>query len=214
MNVLKLVLKTLVLLSVIGSSLVLAAPLSVSGTVKSQNPLPANLRIGVFLTDRSGNPSKEIASTTISNGVYNLSISDTAPPTSALQNLVQDLLDWPGLIGKINITGSAHIARTVIRAYLDVNAEKSFSSGDTLFESFVTKGRGSIVIVYSDAKTRIKADRGFDVTLEAGWNLIQIELGNPIKVARVSSVEAVQIEVLATPGYYFLPDPNQTIFQF
>lgn len=187
--------------SVLISSLALAAPLSISGTVKSQNPAPANLRIGVFLIDRSGNPNKEISSSAISNGTYNLSVAETAPPTSALQNLVQDLLDWPGLIGKINITGSAHIARTVVRAYLDVNNEKSFSSGDTLFESFVTKGRGSIVIVHSDAKTRIKADRGFDVSLEAGWNLVQIELGNPIKVARVASVEGVQIEVLATPGY-------------
>jgi hypothetical protein len=202
MNALKLSLKVLIVLSsVLISSLSLAAPLSVSGTVKLQNPAPANLRVGVFLADRSGNPSKEISSSAVSNGTYNLSIAETAPPASALQNLVQDLLDWPGLIGKINITGSARIARTVVRAYLDTNAEKSFSSGDTLFESFVTKGRGSIVIVYSDAKTRIKADRGFDVTLEAGWNLIQIELGNPIKVARVASVEGVQIEVLATPGY-------------
>jgi hypothetical protein len=202
MNALKLSLKVLIVLSsVLISSLSLAAPLSVSGTVKLQNPAPANLRVGVFLADRSGNPSKEISSSAVSNGTYNLSIAETAPPASALQNLVQDLLDWPGLIGKINITGSARIARTVVRAYLDTNAEKSFSSGDTLFESFITKGRGSIVIVYSDAKTRIKADRGFDVTLEAGWNLIQIELGNPIKVARVASIEGVQIEVLATPGY-------------
>jgi hypothetical protein len=202
MNALKLMLKTLVVLSsFVLSSITLAAPLSVSGVVKSQNPLPANLRIGVFLTDRSGSPSKELSSATINNGGYNLSIAEAAPSTSGLQNLVQDLLDWPGLIGKINITGAAHIARTAIRAYLDANNDKGFSSGDSLFESFVTKGRGSIVIVYSDAKTRIKADRGFDVTLEAGWNLVQIELGNPIKVARVASVEGVQIEVLATPGY-------------
>jgi hypothetical protein len=201
MNALKLMLKTLVVTSFALSSFVLAAPLSVSGTVKSQNVLPANLRIGVFLTDRSGNPSKELSSSAISNGTYSLSVAEAAPPSSALQNLLQDLLDWPGLIGKINIIGTARIARTVIRAYLDANGEKSFSSGDTLFESFITKGRGSIVIVYSDAKTRIKADRGFDVTLEAGWNLIQIELGNPIKVARVASVEGVQLEVLGTPGY-------------
>jgi hypothetical protein len=204
MNALKLMLKTLVVLSsFVLSSITLAAPLSVSGVVKSQNPLPANLRIGVFLTDRSGSPSKELSSAAINNGGYNLSVAEAAPSASGLQNLVQDLLDWPGLIGKINITGAAHIARTAIRAYLDANNDKTFSSGDSLFESFVTKGRGSIVIVYSDAKTRIKADRGFDVTLEVGWNLVQIELGNPIKVARVSSVEGVQIEVLATPGYYF-----------
>ncbi len=202
MNAWKLSPKILIVLSsALLSSFALAAPLSVSGTVKSQNAVPANLRVGVFLSDRSGNPNKEISSSAITNGTYSLSLAETAPPANALQNLVQDLLDWPGLIGKINITGSAHIARTVVRAYLDVNNEKSFSSGDTLFEGFVTKGRGSIVIVYSDAKTHIKADRGFDVSLETGWNLIQIELGNPIKVARVASVEGVQIEVLATPGY-------------
>ena len=202
MNALKLSVKTLIVLSsLVFSSLALAAPLTVSGVVKSQNPLPANLRIGVFFTDRSGNPSKELSSSSVTNNSYTLSLAETAPPTNGLQALVQDLLDWPGLIGKINITGTAHIARTTIRAYLDTNNDKGFSSGDTLFESFVTKGRGSIVIVYSDAKTRVKADRGFDATLEPGWNLLQIELGNPIKVARVNSVEGVQVEVLGTLGY-------------
>lgn len=203
MNALKLSVKSLAIAfsSLMFTGLALAAPLTVSGVVKSQNPLPANLRVGVFLTDRSGNPSKEFSSASVTNSAYTLNIAEIVPPSTALQSLVQDILDWSGLIGKISITGTAHIARTTIRTYLDANNDKSFSSGDTLFESFVTKGRGSIVIVYSDAKTRIKADRGFDATLEPGWNLLQIELGNPIKVSRVSSVEAVQIEVLGTPGY-------------
>lgn len=203
MNALKLSVKSLAiaLSSLMFMGLTLAVPLAVSGVVKSQNLLPANLRIGVFYTDRSGNPSKEFSSASVTNNTYSLSVAETVPPSTALQSLVQDILDWSGLIGKINITGTAHIARTTIRAYLDVNNDKSFSSGDTIFESFVTKGRGSIVIVYSDAKTRIKADRGFDATLEPGWNLLQIELGNPIKVSRVASVEGVQVEVLATPGY-------------
>ncbi len=204
MNALKQTLKSVIVISsLVFSSLVLAAPINISGAVKSQNPLPNIARIGIFLTDRSGNPSKEISSTGVTNNAYALNINDVSPPSSNLQNLVQDILDWPGLIGKINISGSARIARTSIRAYLDLNKDQVFSSGDTLFESFVTKGRGSVVLVYSDAKTRIKADRGFDVSLEAGWNLLQIELGNPIKVARVTSADGVQIEVLGTPGYVF-----------
>jgi hypothetical protein len=76
MNALKLSLKVLIVLSsVLISNLSLAAPLSVSGTVKSQNPVPANLRVGVFLTDRSGNPTKEISSSAITNGSYNLSLA-------------------------------------------------------------------------------------------------------------------------------------------
>jgi hypothetical protein len=203
MNALKTLVQSVfvVLVSLTFAGLGLAAPISISGVVKSQNPLPANLRVGVFYADRSGNPSKEFSSSSVSNNAYALSIAEAAPPASTMQTLVQDILDWSGLIGKINISGTAKIARTVIRTYQDLNNDKSFSSGDTLFESFVTKGRGSIVIVYSDAKARIKADRGFDVELMPGWNLVQIELGNPIKVARVNSIEGVQIEVLGAPGY-------------
>jgi hypothetical protein len=172
-----------------------AAALSVQGSVKTQGNLPANLRVGVLLIDRSGRPTGEVGSGVIQGNSFSLNVPDSAPPTSAMVAATSDALDWPGLIGKITLTGSARIAQANLRAYGDADNTKSFTSGDSALESFVTKSRGGIVIVYSDAKLRIQGDKGFDVTLEPGWNLVSVELGKSVQAKRASSVEGLQLEV-------------------
>jgi hypothetical protein len=173
----------------------LAASLSMQGSVKTQGNLPANLRVGVLLIDRSGRPTGEIGSSAIQGGSFALNVPDTAPPANAMVSANPDVLDWPGLIGKITLTGSARIAQASLRAYGDADNTQNFNSGDTALESFVTKSRGGIVIVYSDAKLRIQGDKGFDITLEPGWNLISVELGKSVQAKRASSVEGLQLEV-------------------
>jgi hypothetical protein len=173
----------------------LAASLSMQGSVKTQGNLPANLRVGVLLIDRSGRPTGEIGSSAIQGGSFALNVPDTAPPANAMVSANPDVLDWPGLIGKITLTGSARIAQASLRAYGDADNTQNFNSGDTALESFVTKSRGGIVIVYSDAKLRIQGDKGFDITLESGWNLISVELGKSVQAKRASSVEGLQLEV-------------------
>jgi hypothetical protein len=158
-----------------------AAALSVQGSVKTQGNLPANLRVGVLLIDRSGRPTGEVGSGVIQGNSFSLNVPDSAPPANAMVAATSDVLDWPGLIGKITLTGSARIAQANLRAYGDADNTKSFTSGDSALESFVTKSRGGIVIVYSDAKLRIQGDKGFDVTLEPGWNLVSVELGKSVQ---------------------------------
>ena len=51
------------------------------------------------------------------------------------------------------------------------------------------------MIVYTDAKLRIQGDKGFDVTLEPGWNLVSVELGKSVQAKRANSVEGLQLEV-------------------
>ena len=175
-------------------SVAYAASLSVQGSVKTQGNLPANLRVGVLLLDRSGRPISEVGSGMIQGNSFALNVPDNAPASSSIA-ASPDALDWPGLIGKITLTGSARIAQANLRAYGDSDNTKSFTSGDTALESFVTKSRGGIVIVYSDAKLRIQGDKGFDVTLEPGWNLVSVELGKSVQAKRASSVEGLQLEV-------------------
>ena len=175
-------------------SVAFAASLSVQGSVKTQGNLPANLRVGVLLLDRSGRPTSEVGSGMIQGNSFALNIPDNATASSSIA-ASPDALDWPGLIGKITLTGSARIAQANLRAYGDSDNTKSFTSGDTALESFVTKSRGGIVIVYSDAKLRIQGDKGFDVTLEPGWNLVSVELGKSVQAKRASSVEGLQLEV-------------------
>ena len=176
-------------------SMAFAASLSVQGSVKTQGNLPANLRVGVLLIDRSGRPTSEVGSGVIQGNSFALNVPDNAPASSSMVAASPDALDWPGLIGKIALTGSARIAQANLRAYGDSDNTKSFTSGDTALESFVTKSRGGIVIVYADAKLRIQGDKGFDVTLEPGWNLVSVELGKSVQAKRASSVEGLQLEV-------------------
>ena len=182
------------LLSVLAiGGLAFAAPFSVQGSVKAQNP-PNNLRVGLML-DRSARAGGEIASVAISGQGFNLSVPEVAPPTSWVSGLNPEGLDWPGLVGKVTITGSARVAQAALRAYLDADGSKTFTAGDTALESFVTRGRGGIVTVWADNRVRVQADRGFDVTLEPGWNLVVIELGKTVEARRANGVDGVQLEV-------------------
>jgi hypothetical protein len=173
----------------------LAASLSLQGSVKTQGNLPSNLRVGVLLIDRSGRPTGEVGSGQIQSNTFSLNVPETAPAANAMVAATPDALDWPGLIGKITLTGTARIAQASLRAYGDADKTQSFTAGDTALESFVTKSRGGIVIVYSDAKLRIQGEKGFDVTLEPGWNLVSVELGKTVQAKRAESVEGVQLEV-------------------
>lgn len=173
----------------------LAAPMGVQGTVKVQGNAPANLRVAALLTDRNGRPTAELASSGTGNNAFNLNVPDADPPASFISSLATETLDWPGLVGKVNLSGSARVARVVFRAYLDADNSKTFTAGDTLLESFVTRARGGVVMIWSESRVRVQADRGFDLTLEPGWNLVVIELGKTVEAKRAGSVDGLVLEV-------------------
>jgi hypothetical protein len=175
----------------------LAAPVTISGSIKTNLSNLSTLRVGAFLTDRNGNPGRELSSSAVSNTSFNLSIPEVAPNASALSSVVSDNLDWPGLVGKVTVTGQAKAVRVILRAYLDSDRSGNGSASDGNLETAVTHGRGSLVLVYSDARFRVQGDKGFDVTVEQGWNLIAIELGRSIGTKRVPTMDAVQLEVFS-----------------
>jgi hypothetical protein len=175
----------------------LAAPVTISGSIKTNLSNLSALRVGAFLTDRNGNPGRELSSSGVSNTSFNLSIPEAAPSAGALSPVVSDNLDWPGLVGKVTVSGQAKAVRVILRAYLDADRSGNGSAGDGNLETAVTHGRGSLVLVYSDARFRVQGDKGFDVTVEPGWNLIAIELGRSIETKRVTTIDAVQLEVFS-----------------
>ncbi len=172
-----------------------AAPVGISGVIKTNVAQTANLRVGVFLTDRSGNPSQEITSSAVQGSNFALSIPDVAPPASSLVPVVSDNLDWPFLVGKITVTGSARIDRATLRAYRDNDRSNANNASDTNLETIVTRGRGNLALIYSDAKFRVQGDKGFDITVETGWNLLSITPGSTIDTKRVASLDGLQLEV-------------------
>jgi hypothetical protein len=181
-------------------SFVLAAPLGISGTVKTSTVFQ-NLRIAVFLVDRNGNPTKELNSVITNNAGFTLAIADASPTANQLSTLSSDALDWPGLIGDVRITGQTRAVRAILRGYNDVDKNGSFNTGDKLLETTITRGRGNLIIIFAESRFRVQGDRGFDLTLEAGWNLVAIELGKSIETKRVERIDNVQLEVFASQGY-------------
>jgi hypothetical protein len=179
--------------------LALAAPMGLSGTVKT-NAAIANLRIGAFLVDRNNNPSRELVSV-VGAGNFALAVPDAAPAANTFSALSSDSLDWPGLLGDVKISGTARAARVLLRGYSDNNKNGNFDSGDKLLETTLTRGRGNMVLVYAESRFRVQGDRGFDLTLEAGWNLVAIELGKTILTTRVQGLDNIQLEVFASQGY-------------
>lgn len=184
---------------VVFASLALAAPFGLSGSVKT-NASIANLRIGAFVVDRNNNPSRELV-TVAGGSTFNLSVPDAAPAATSLSSLSSDSIDWPGLLGDVKITGTARTARVLLRGYSDSNKNNSFDGGDKLLETTMTRGRGNMVLVYAESRFRVQGDRGFDLTLEQGWNLVAIELGRTIETKRVQSLDNIQLEVFAAQGY-------------
>jgi hypothetical protein len=179
--------------------LALATPMTLSGTVKT-NAAIANLRIGAFLVDRNSTPSRELVSVAGGNS-FALAVPEAAPPAAALSALSSDSLDWPGLLGDVKILGTARAARVLLRGYSDNNKNGNFDAGDKLLETTLTRGRGNMVLVYAESRFRVQGDRGFDLTLEAGWNLVAIELGRTISTTRVQNLDNIQLEVFASQGY-------------
>jgi hypothetical protein len=179
--------------------LALAAPMGLSGTVKTNAAIP-NLRIGAFVVDRNNNPNRELVSV-LGGSSFALTVPDAALAGGVLTALSSDSLDWPGLLGDVKISGTARAARVLLRGYSDNNKSGSFDGGDKLLETTLTRGRGNMVLVYAESRFRVQGDRGFDLTLEAGWNLVAIELGRTITTMRVQGLDNIQLEVFASQGY-------------
>jgi hypothetical protein len=182
------------------TTLVLAAPFGIGGTVKTTSAIQ-NLRIGAFLVDRNGTPTKELVSVLPNNGNFTMSVPEAAPPTANIGTLSSDSLDWPGLLGDVKISGQARAARAMLRGYNDADKNGVFNTGDKLLETTLTRGRGNMVLIFAEGRFRVQGDRGFDLTLEAGWNLVAIELGKVIEAKRVDRIDNVQLEVFAAQGY-------------
>jgi hypothetical protein len=181
-------------------TIALAAPLGISGTVKTSAAI-GNLRIAAFLVDRNGNPTRELTSVVPNNASFALVIPEAPPAANSLGILSSDALDWPGLLGDVKITGQARAVRAMLRGYNDTDKNGVFGAGDKLLETTLTRGRGNLIMIYAESRFRVQGDRGFDLTLEAGWNLVAIELGKVIETKRVDRIDNVQLEVFASQGY-------------
>lgn len=175
----------------------IAATLGLRGTARSQRPIPAAVRVGVFAVERSGAPVQELASAPLgADGSFALTLPETAPPERAVGAIVPEGLDWPGLVGRVTLSNPARAARAVLRAYTDADGKGAFGPGDSLWETAVTRGtRGAVILVWTDGRVQVKAERGFDLTLERGWNLAIIEVSRTVSAQRAASADGLLLDI-------------------
>jgi hypothetical protein len=172
----------------------LAQGLVLSGS--SKNPRGAN-RVGVFALDRTGAASQELAGSAMSGNSFSLSLTDSQRPKELLALGAESVQGWPGLPpGRVQVTGSAKVARLALVAYQDSDNSGGYSRGDVLLETVASKAsKASALLVYSDGEAQVSGEMGFKLELQSGWNLFLIEVSASINVSRVSGSNDLQLEV-------------------
>ncbi len=171
----------------------LAAPINLEGKVKFSSDA-SKLRVGIFSYDRNGKVGAELSSSKLQNQIFNLAIPEAAPQITSYA-ITGEQLDWPGLVGKVVMTGSAQVVRVGIQAYQDNDGSNTYTAPDKLLESFATRERGGLVLMWSETKFSVQAERGFHAELTPGWNLLSIELGKQVTVTNAQNLKNISLEV-------------------
>jgi hypothetical protein len=178
----------------LGTTAALAQGLVLAGS--SKNPRGAN-RVGVFALDRAGAASTELVGSAMAGNSFSLSLADSQRPKDLLALGADTVQGWPGLPpGRVQVAGSAKVARLALVAYQDSDNSGGYSRGDALFETIASKaGQASALLVYSDGNAQVTGEMGFKLELQSGWNLFLIDVSSKISVNRVSSSNDLQLEV-------------------
>ncbi|HEX2863052.1 MAG TPA: hypothetical protein VHN99_00675, partial [Deinococcales bacterium] len=157
------------------------------------------VRVGLFVLDRAGHPTQEVAgSAAAADGAFSLQVTDKAPAAGSRLTLTQDMLAWPGVVGNVSFSGSPRAALARVGAYLDNDNSGSFSPSDTLLDSTVTRPTpGGIIVLWADARFQATASRGFSATFEPGWNLFTVEAGKTVTATRVTRLDNLRLDVFS-----------------
>jgi hypothetical protein len=189
--------RTVVFMIALTAASAVAAPFVLSGQARSDRPLPASTRVGLFALDRNGKPTVEIGRAQPGqDGQFTLSVPDTAPPAAAISVVAAESLDWPGLVGSVTIESGARAAITGLRAYTDADSSGTFTAGDSVWDTTVTRGRtGGVIILWAPARFRVSAEKGFDYTFSPGWNVVVVEGSRNVKLTPTDRAGDLQLDV-------------------
>ncbi len=163
--------------------------LSVSGRVAGS--VPPQARVAGFVLDGSGTPFSELVSVPVNDGKFSLDLPSVLPPQKALSALRGDSIFWPGLLEPVNVNGQVSAADLRFYIYADSNGNGRRDAGDTLQEAVPFVGRSVLVVSFASGAAQVKAPRGFQADLKAGWNGLLIDVGRTVKVTVGNSVKDV-----------------------
>ncbi len=182
---------TFLILLVAGAPL--AQALTLQGTVAGEADIGAHARLGLWSLSASGNVvGGELVSTPIASGKFSLQLPSTAPVQQ--YTLRPDSIGWPGVVGDVQVTPSVQASDLAFFIYNDSNDNAVRDSNEPLHDTLPDVQRQPLFVVWASAPSKVVASKGFNLSLNSGWNAFSVELG---KTATVNSYngEAVSLRV-------------------
>ncbi|GEM48217.1 hypothetical protein [Deinococcus cellulosilyticus] len=170
-----------------------ASALNLEGTLKT--PVKGNARLGVFVVNPSGTPQYEWSSTALSGSTFSIQLLDD-PPTRGLWSLSADTLTWPGVVGNVKISGTTATTELKLFTYLDADGNKKHSSNEKLLDTSLMSGKANVVMVYVEDGTTITGEKGLNVVLKPGWNLVTLAGGKTLTTQVLQNIKDAAVMVL------------------
>ncbi|GGJ18046.1 hypothetical protein [Deinococcus roseus] len=170
-----------------------ALALNLQGTLKT--PVKANARLAVFVVNPSGTPQYEWSSTALSGNAFSLQLPDDAP-ARGLWSLSGDTLTWPGVVGNVKVSNSTATTELKLFTYIDSDNNKKYSSNEKLLDTTLMTGKSNVVMVYVADNTVISGDKGLNVSLKAGWNMVTLVGGKSITSQVLQEIKDASLMVL------------------
>lgn len=170
--------KLLALAALLGSTLPAAAQgLSLQGQLQGERR-EEGLSIGIWTVSPAGQTGQLVAAAPVSaSGAWKVVLS--TPPAGA-QPLSPNL-GWPGLLPPVQLSGTPRGQE--VRAYAFVDSDgngQPDSASATLREVALRDGNRSLFLVWVEQPVTVSAERGYQASLSAGWNALQLGLGQQI----------------------------------
>lgn len=170
-----------------------ATALNLEGTLKT--PVKANARLGVFVVSPSGTPQYEWSSTALSGSTFSIQLPDEKP-SKGLWSLSGDSLTWPGVVGNVKISTSTATTELKVFTYLDTDGNKKFSSNEKLLDTTLMAGKANVVMVFVQEGTTITGEKGLNVTLKPGWNMVTLVGGKSMTTQVLQDLKDASLMVL------------------
>ena len=180
--------------SLLALSLTSASALTLEGTLNPKTP--SGMRVGLFTLGPSGKPALEVVSSAFRDGKFSLLLPNTPLEARFLGQLTPDAVSWSGVVGVIKVTGTPKFGELRFFSYFDTNSNAKRDSGETLSETLAQLGRSSLVLLYLDGPSKVNADKGFEVSLKAGWNALSIEAGRTVKGTVLERINNLELNAL------------------
>lgn len=163
-----------------------AGAIGISGAVVG-TPAP-DTRLGAWVVSAFGEPQGQVADSSLSNATFKLEVPATPPQDKWLAPVGNDLT-WPGLVDFAGASVPARAAELRFFTYRDSNGNSKRDETEPLREVRLNGGKSDLFVVWLSAATSVKGGGGYQADLQAGWNVMLVEVRKTVRVAPYTGTE-------------------------